>query len=106
MVLGGCIVTETNGEYIPLTPDFKKPAIGDAVKVEAVDWGDYSGKQMHITTTFTIVHGTIYGRVVACDDSQIVLAMQVFFDDTMRGVLAIPWVTIEQVTILERGGDA
>lgn len=97
-------MTETNEEYIAMTPGFEKPAIGDIVAVRAVDWG-YEGEQHPATAAFTIVRGTIYGQVIKCNDEWITLAFQVFDGGDVRSVLSIPWVTVEQVTILEHGGN-
>ncbi len=83
-------------------PDFEKPSIGDVVAICAVDWGSYEGTQLPTSMHFSIVYATIYGKIIAIDDDQIVLAMQVFFTGGVRGVLALPWVTITKVTILDR----
>ena len=85
-----------------LVPGFEKPNIGDVCAIDAVDWGSYEGAQLPTSMHFSIVYATIYGKIVAVDDDQIVLAMQVFFTGGIRGVLAIPWVTVTKVVILER----
>lgn len=120
-----CPVADS-GEIVAMTPGFEKPAIGDVVAVEAVDWGqiveEVSGRsEFTLSPPFsapmaengvTEVHGAIYGKVVACDDERISLAFQVFdsvlaptgadLDGNLRGVLSVPWVTISKVTILQK----
>ena len=98
-------MTETNEEYIAMTPGFDKPVIGDVVAVRAVDWGMVNHQTEQDDPALTIVRGTLYGRVVVCNDEWITLAPQVFSDGGVRCCLSIPWVTIEQVTILEHGGN-
>lgn len=97
----GCTVTETNVEYITQEPDFRKPAIGDVVAVCAVDWGQIV-EEVSGRSEFSIVRGTIYGQVIVCTDEQITVAFQVFETGNVRGALSLPWVCVEQVTILDK----
>lgn len=82
-----------------------QPAVGDVVAVEAVDWA-YEGEQMSAQSAFTIVHGTIYGKVLIYNDSQITLAFQVFHHGDVRSVLSIPVVCVSKITILEHAEEA
>jgi hypothetical protein len=96
------VTTKAKAKNIELIPGFEKPEVGSIVAVEAVDWGqvieETSGR-----SEFDIVRGTVYGKVLVCNDDQITLAFQVFHTGNVRGVLSIPWVTVQQVTILDRG---
>lgn len=95
------MMTKPTGKEIDMMPGFEKPAVGDVVAVEAVDWG-YEGEQLPANSAFAIVYGTIYGKVIKCNDEQITLAFQVFHGGDVRSVLSIPWVTVTKITILER----
>lgn len=97
-------MAEMQGEIITMAPGFEKPALGDVVAVDAVDWG-FEGEQLPANSDFAIVYGTIYGKVIKCTDTQITLAFQVFHGGDVRSVLSIPWVTVTKITILERGND-
>lgn len=83
---------------------FEKPAVGDTVAVTAVDWAIHSAQRYEATEAFDVVRGTIYGQVVRATDEMIAVAMQVFDDGGVRCVLALPWVTVEKIVLLERGG--
>lgn len=93
-------MTNEHAKEIALEPGFLKPPLNAIVKVEAIDWG-YEGEQMPAGSPFTIVYGTIYGKVIKCTDTQITLAFQVFHGGDVRSVLSIPWVTVTKVTVLE-----
>lgn len=93
-------MTNEHAKEIALTPGFEKPPLNSVVKVEAVDWG-YVGEQMPANSDFAIVYGTVYGRVIICNDEQITLAFQVFHGGDVRSVLSIPFVTVTKITILE-----
>lgn len=95
-------MTETNAEYIAFTPGFAKPAVGDVVKVEAVDWGMVDRQVAATDTVHRIVRGTVYGQVIICTDEQMTIAPQVFDDSSVRCALTMPWVTVQTVTILEK----
>lgn len=83
-------------------PGFEKPAIGDVVAVTAVDWAIYAAQRYNAHDAFDIVRGTVYGQVVRVNDEMIAVAMQVFDDGGLRQVLALPWVTVEKVVLLEK----
>lgn len=93
-------MADMQGEIIALTPGFEKPALGDVVAVEAVDWG-FEGEQLPANFAFAIVYGTIYGKVIKCNGEQITLAFQVFHGGDVRSVLSIPFCTVTKITILE-----
>jgi len=76
--------------------------VGDIVEVHAVDWGLYQ-TQVPGTTEFDIVRGRIYGQVVRIADDSITVAPQVFEDDGVRFALALPIVTITNLTVLKKG---
>lgn len=84
-----------------LTPGFKHPYAGDVVAIRAVDWG-YEGEQNPATSAFDIVRGRVYGEVIVCNDEWITVASQVFDGGDVRCALSVPWVTVTELTILER----
>jgi hypothetical protein len=94
-------MSEDAEQYIAMTPGFEKPAVGDVVKVEAVDWGLVDEQTRPNDLVHRIVRGTIYGQIIICTDEQITLAPQVFDDGSVRCALTMPWVTVLRVTILE-----
>lgn len=80
---------------------FGIPEVGATIKIKAVDWGSYLDRQFPPGTSFPIVNGTIYGKVIEVTQDCVVLAMQVFEDGGVRGVLAIPWLTVTDWRLLE-----
>lgn len=94
-------MSKKKGQYIALEPGFQKPAIGDIVAVEAVDWGMVNHQTERDDPAHTIVRGRLYGEVIVCNDEWITLAPQTFSDGGVRNSLSIPWVTISTVVILE-----
>lgn len=87
---------------IVMEPGFEKPAIGDVVAVEAIDWGMVNVQTRIDDPAHRIVRGTIYGAVTICTDEQITLAPQVFDDGGVRCTLTLPWVTVQKVIILQK----
>lgn len=92
----------SKSKNVVMTPGFEKPSVGDVVKVKAIDWGLVNEQLRADDPAHRIVHGTIYGQIIICNDEQITLAPQVFDDGGVRGALTMPWVTVLEVTILER----
>lgn len=84
---------------------FPRPPLNSVVEVTAVDWGTYLEQQFPAGTKFSIVYGKVYGRVIDMDNDQIVLAMQVFQDGGVRGVITIPWVTVSRIEVLKEDGS-
>jgi hypothetical protein len=89
------------GKMIAVVPGFKKPPLNSVVAVEAIDWGMVNEQVAASDPAHRIVRGTIYGRVIICTDEQITVAPQVFDDGGVRCALTMPWVSVQQVTILE-----
>lgn len=87
---------------IVMEPGFEKPAVGDVVAVEAVDWGMVNHQAPANDPAHRVVRGTIYGAVTICTDEQITLAPQVFDDGGVRCALTLPWVTVQKVIILQK----
>jgi hypothetical protein len=79
--------------------------IGDVVEIDALDWG-FEAEQLPATADFTMVRGKLYGQVIVCNRDWITLAPQVFSDDTVRCAISIPWVTVQRVTLLEKGTES
>lgn len=97
-------MTKKKVRYIAIDKSgFAKPALGDVVAVQAVDWGMVNVQTSVDDPAHRIVRGTIYGQVIRCNDEQITVAPQVFDDGDVRCALTMPWVTVQQVTVLAKG---
>lgn len=99
---------ETSGpvlyaERSKMVKGFEKPALGDVVAVDAVDWSLITGEHDR-GAGFSIVRGRLFGEVIVVNDEWITLAPQVFSAGGVRCALSIPWVTIMRVVILEKAG--
>jgi hypothetical protein len=77
-----------------------RPDLGDIVELFAVDWGIHA-EQLSANYPFEIVRGWIYGQVIRMTEDGITVAPQVFETGEVRYALAMPWVTISQITILQ-----
>lgn len=71
-------------------------AVGDVVAICAVDWAICEG-QTPRNYNYRIVHGVLYGEVIAYVDGGIAIAPQVFVDGDVRGALVIPLVCIQSI---------
>jgi hypothetical protein len=84
----------------PTPPEQLRPALGDVVEIIATDWGIFA-EQLSANYPFEIVRGWIYGQVIRMTEDGITVAPQVFEAGEVRYALAVPWVTISQITILQ-----
>lgn len=78
--------------------------VGDVLAVHAVDWAIYT-EQTPDTHEFKVVHGVIYGQVVAVTDDGFALAPQVFQDGDVRCTLMIPFVCVSSIEVLKAGAS-
>lgn len=74
--------------------------VGDVLAVNAVDWAIHT-EQTTRDHAYKIIHGDLYGQVIAVSDEGFTLAPQVFQDGDVRCALVIPFVCVKSVDILK-----